>query len=110
VLPGRCRTGLRFTGLQQRVEVPTNACRGDAEPIADLARGDGSGLQQELDDRATCVAVTTGCRRRSGSGLRTEFHNTIVTEFPMPVKQGHPYVGNAYLLFWLRCPRASVRS
>jgi hypothetical protein len=37
----------------------------------------------------------TGCRRRGGSGgLGHYFHNTIVTEFNMWVKQGHPYVGN----------------
>ena len=57
VLPRRGGTGLRIAGLEQRVEVPAHARGGDAEPVADLACGDGSGLQQELDDRATRVAV-----------------------------------------------------
>ena len=57
VLPGCGRAGLRIAGLQQRVEVPANARGGDAEALADLACGDGSGLQQKLDDRATRVAV-----------------------------------------------------
>ena len=51
--------------------MPAHARGGDAEPLADLTGGDGSGLQQQLDDLATRVAVN----------LRTNFHNTIVTEF-----------------------------
>ena len=56
VLPGRRGAGLRIARIEQGVEVPAHTRRGDAEPLADLTCGDGSGLQQELDDRATRVA------------------------------------------------------
>ena len=83
VLPRRGRTGLRVAGIEEGVKMPAHACGGDTEPLADFACRDGPGLQQELDNRATCVAVDFG----------PYFHNTIVTEFRRPVKQGHPYVG-----------------
>ena len=70
LLPGRGSTGLRVTTIDQGVKVPSHARGGDAEPLTDLTGGDGSGLQQQLDDLATRVAVN----------LRTDFHNTIVTE------------------------------
>jgi hypothetical protein len=82
VLPGCGGAGLCLARVHQRVEVPAHAGGGDAELIADLTRGDGAGLQQKLNDRTTRVAI--------GSSVRTEFHNTIVTEFRKPVKQGHP--------------------
>jgi hypothetical protein len=75
VLPGGRGAGLRFTGVHQGVEVPAHARGGDTQPLTDLTCGDWSVLQQELDDRATRVAVD----------LRTDFHNTIVTEFRNPV-------------------------
>ncbi len=76
VLPGRRCAGLRVACVHERVEVPANACGRDPQLFADLTCGDGSGLQQKLDDRATRVAVAV---------VRNEFHNTIVTEFRNPV-------------------------
>ena len=60
--------------------MPAHPGGGDAEPLPDLTGGDGSGLQQQLDDLATRVAVY----------LRTDFHNTIVTEFPDTFYKGQP--------------------
>jgi hypothetical protein len=75
VLPGGRGAGLRIARVQQGVEVPAYSCGGDAQPLTNLTCGDWSVLQQELDDRATRVAVD----------FRTDFHNTIVTEFRNPV-------------------------
>ena len=97
VLPGCGGAGLSLARVHQRVEVPAHAGGGDAELVTDLTCGDGSGLQQKLDYRATGVAV--------GSSVRTEFHNTIVTEFQNPVKQGHPYTGP----WCLRSPRERAK-
>ena len=71
----RSGAGLRLPGVEQGVQVPAHAGGGDAEPVADLAGGDRSGLQQQLDDLATGMAID----------LRTDFHNTIVTEFAKAV-------------------------
>ena len=73
-------------GLDQRVEVTAHTCGRQAQLLADAARGDGSGLQHQPDDRAAGVTVL-GMRRRLGraNDLRTEFHNTSVTQFPKRV-------------------------
>ena len=80
VLPCGRRTRLRIAGLEQSVEVPAHTRGGDAQLLADLACRDRSGLQQELDNRPTRVAVD----------FRTDFHNTIVTEFRKPCKARAP--------------------
>src|SRR5215208_5922516 len=81
VLPRRGGARLRVARLHQRVQMPAHPGGGDTQLVAYLTCCDGPGFQQELDDRATSVAI---CQ------LRTEFHNTIVTEFRNPVKQGCP--------------------
>ena len=68
VLPGRRGVGLRVARVDQRVEVPAHAGGGDAQPLADLAGGDGSRLQQQLDDRAAGMTVRVGSC--GGSGTR----------------------------------------
>jgi NADPH-dependent curcumin reductase len=90
VLPGRGGIGLCVARFEQGVQMSADACGGDAESLADLACCDRTGFQQELDDRATRVAV----------GFRTDFHNTIVTEFQNEVKQGHPYVAHVLAQFF----------
>jgi len=81
VLPGGGGTGLRIAHVEQGIQMPAHTCRGNSQLLADFPRCNGSRLQQELDDRATGVAIVARCRRRGGSRLGTEFHNTIVTEF-----------------------------
>ena len=48
---------LRVAGVDQGVQVPAHARRGDAEPLADLAGGDRALLQQQLDDGAAGVPI-----------------------------------------------------
>jgi hypothetical protein len=72
--------------------MPAHTRGGDAEPLADLTSGDGPGLQQELENRATRVALAFARSRRSHprADLRADFPNTIVTEFARAVQEGHP--------------------
>src|SRR5690349_3397353 len=96
MLPGRGGAGLRVADIHQRVEVPAHPGGRDTEPVTDLTGGDRPRFQQQLNDRATRAAIGAGSRRLSGSSLGTEFHNTIVTEFRNPVKQGCPYGGGEH--------------
>ncbi len=82
VLPGRGGAGLRLAGVHQRVEVPAHAGGGDAELVTDLACGDGSGLQQKLDYRATGVAV--------GSSVRDGISQHYCDGIPEPGKARPP--------------------
>src|SRR5690606_19962147 len=83
--------------FDEGVEVPAHTGRRDAQPLPDPARGDRT-LQQQPEDGPASVSVgdrshTIGRRRHRGTGrdgLRTEFHNTIVTEFRNRFHPGHP--------------------
>jgi hypothetical protein len=72
LLPGSGGVGLGVTGRKQSIEVSADTRRRDSEMLTYIAGGDRSGLQQQLDDLATRVAVR----------FRSDFHNTIVTELP----------------------------
>ena len=74
VLPGRGGAGLRIAGLQQGIQVPANARGGDAEPVTDLTGGDGSGFQQELDDRAARCGGRCWMSPPGGSSARCRRH------------------------------------
>ncbi len=81
--------------LDERVEVPSHARRGEAEGTPHLARGDGALLQQHVHHGGPGVALVRGgpgcggavCRPRAGErGVATRvgsrrigFHNTSVT-------------------------------
>jgi hypothetical protein len=93
VLPGRRRVRFGIARVDQRVEVPAHARRRDAEPFTDLACRRRP-FEQQFDDRPAGMAVgrrrdapggsrKSGCRR--ARGFRTDFHNTIVTEFRIGV-------------------------
>ena len=89
VLPRRCGFRLRVAGLDERVEVPAHTGCRQSQLLADAARGDGTGFQQELDDGTpgVPVGVPVGSvrrhrlRRSRMHDLRTDFHNTSVTQF-----------------------------
>jgi hypothetical protein len=83
--------GLRVAGFNQRVEVAAYTRRRQAQLAADPAGCGGPGFHQESNDRASGMTVLS-VRRGVGHawGLRTDFHNTSVTQFLERSYPGHP--------------------
>ncbi len=86
LLPGGGGRRLGVARLDQRVQMTPHAGGRQAQPVADLSGGDRSGLQQQAHDGAAGVAIRHNGRGRCvndwrGSQVRSDFHNTSVTQF-----------------------------
>jgi len=92
LLPGRSRVGLRIATVNQSVEVPAHARRGNFQAATYLSSGDGSRLQKQSHDGAPSAPVLT--RQATGDRriVRQDFHNTSVTQLGPRVYQGHPHL------------------